>query len=130
MIYYLRLGSTSSGPTEFVRRFSFNICHSGNLISGKLDEFMQSQKEQNLKLYALLLDILFCNRKLELYFFIHAKLLIRNAVKLGTIERSNRPQIPENFIFFIGIKNQHPIRRELFNTIVSHRKGFLYQLQI
>ena len=63
---FLRL--TSSGPTEVVRRFSSHIWHSENLIFGKLDEFMQLRKEQNLMFYALLLDILFCNMKLELCF--------------------------------------------------------------
>ena len=80
MTHDLLLGPTSSWPTEVVRRFSSYILDSESWISGKLDEFMQLQKQRNFKFYAFLVDILICNLKLKLHFIIHAKLRIRNDV--------------------------------------------------
>ena len=109
---------------------SYHILHSEILISGKLDEFMQLQKQQNLRFYAFLVDIVICNMELKLRFIIHAKSRIRNDVYLGAIERSNRLSFAENFMFFFCINNRLPIRRELSYTIHSLCECFLYQLEV
>ena len=67
---------------------------------------------------------------MKLRFIMYAKLGIRNDVQLEAIERSNRLLFPENFMFFLCIKNRLPIQRELSYSIYSLREGFLYQLEL